>query len=65
MIQYTLEKKFTEKQVQKLFLSVGWISGKAGYWLVVAGIQMASRRLQKQTTCEEHKNLVKISMINL
>lgn len=28
MFTYTEEKKFTKEQVQKLFLSVGWISGK-------------------------------------
>lgn len=28
MIQYTEEKKFTQKQVEELFLSVGWVSGK-------------------------------------
>lgn len=27
-ITYTEEKKFTQKQVQELFLSVGWISGQ-------------------------------------
>lgn len=27
MIKYTEEKKFTQEEVQKLFLSVGWISG--------------------------------------
>ena len=27
MIKYTEEKKFTQQQVQKLFLSVGWTSG--------------------------------------
>ena len=27
-IQYTEEKKFTQDEVQKLFLSVGWISGR-------------------------------------
>ena len=27
-ITYTEEKKFTKEQVQQLFLSVGWISGK-------------------------------------
>jgi len=27
MIKYTEEKKFTQEQVQKLFLSVGWTSG--------------------------------------
>ena len=27
MITYTEEKKFTQEQVQKLFLSVGWTSG--------------------------------------
>ncbi len=27
-IQYTEEKKFTQDEVQKLFLSVGWISGQ-------------------------------------
>lgn len=28
MIQYTEEKKFTQKQVEELFLSVGWVSGQ-------------------------------------
>lgn len=28
MFTYTEEKKFTKEQVQQLFLSVGWISGK-------------------------------------
>lgn len=28
MLKYTEEKKFTQKQVQELFLSVNWISGK-------------------------------------
>lgn len=28
MIQYTEEKKFTQKQVKELFLSVGWVSGQ-------------------------------------
>lgn len=28
MIEYTEEKRFTMEAVQKLFLSVGWISGK-------------------------------------
>ncbi len=28
MIEYTEEKKFTVKQVQELFLSVGWVSGQ-------------------------------------
>ena len=28
MITYTEEKKFTVEQVQSLFLSVGWVSGK-------------------------------------
>ena len=28
MIKYTEEKKFTKEQVQELFLSVNWISGK-------------------------------------
>ena len=28
MITYTEEKKFTKEQVQQLFLSVNWISGK-------------------------------------
>ena len=28
MIRYTTEKVFTQKQVEKLFLSVGWVSGK-------------------------------------
>lgn len=28
MITFTEEKKFTQKDVQKLFLSVGWISGQ-------------------------------------
>ncbi len=28
MIVYTEEKKFTKKQVQDLFLSVNWVSGK-------------------------------------
>lgn len=28
MIQYTEEKKFTKEQVEQLFLSVHWISGK-------------------------------------
>lgn len=28
MITYTEEKKFTKEQVQQLFLSVGWVSGK-------------------------------------
>lgn len=27
-IIYTEEKKFTQEQVQKLFLSVGWVSGQ-------------------------------------
>lgn len=27
MIKYTEEKKFTQEQVQKLFLAVGWTSG--------------------------------------
>ena len=27
-IAYTEEKKFTKEQVQKLFLSVGWVSGE-------------------------------------
>ena len=27
-IQYTEEKKFTQDEVQHLFLSVGWISGE-------------------------------------
>ena len=27
MIKYTEEKKFTQEEVQKLFLSVGWTSG--------------------------------------
>lgn len=27
MIKYTKEKKFTQEEVQKLFLSVGWTSG--------------------------------------
>ena len=28
MVEYTEEKKFNMKQVQELFLSVGWISGQ-------------------------------------
>lgn len=28
MFTYTEEKKFTKEQVQQLFLSVGWVSGK-------------------------------------
>lgn len=28
MIQYTEEKRFTQQQVQKLFLSVRWVSGQ-------------------------------------
>ena len=28
MLKYTEEKKFTQEQVQELFLSVNWISGK-------------------------------------
>ena len=28
MIEYSEEKKFTVKQIQELFLSVGWISGQ-------------------------------------
>ena len=28
MLKYTEEKKFTKEQVQELFLSVNWISGK-------------------------------------
>ena len=28
MITYTEEKKFTQEQVQELFLSVGWVSGE-------------------------------------
>lgn len=28
MLKYTQEKIFTQEQVQKLFLSVGWISGE-------------------------------------
>ncbi len=28
MIQYTEEKRFTQEQVQELFLSVGWVSGQ-------------------------------------
>ena len=28
MIRYTQEKKFTQEQVQKLFLSVNWVSGQ-------------------------------------
>lgn len=28
MFTYTEEKKFTKEQVQQLFLSVNWISGK-------------------------------------
>ncbi len=28
MIQYTEEKKFTKEQVEQLFLSVNWVSGK-------------------------------------
>jgi ribosomal protein S18 acetylase RimI-like enzyme len=28
MIQYTEEKKFTVRQVQELFLSIGWVSGQ-------------------------------------
>ena len=28
MLRYTEEKKFTQEQVQQLFLSVGWISGQ-------------------------------------
>ncbi len=28
MIEYTEEKKFTVKQVQELFLSIGWVSGQ-------------------------------------
>ncbi len=28
MIEYTTERKFTQKQVEHLFLSVGWVSGK-------------------------------------
>ncbi len=28
MIEYTEEKKFTVKQLQELFLSVGWVSGQ-------------------------------------
>ena len=28
MIQYTEEKRFTQDQVQELFLSVGWVSGQ-------------------------------------
>lgn len=28
MIEFTEQKKFTQEQVQELFLSVGWISGQ-------------------------------------
>lgn len=28
MIEYTEEKKFSVKQVQELFLSVGWVSAQ-------------------------------------
>ena len=28
MIEYTEERKFTQKQVEELFLSIGWVSGK-------------------------------------
>lgn len=28
MIQYTEKKKFTQRQVEELFLSVGWVSGQ-------------------------------------
>lgn len=28
MVQYTEEKRFTQEQVQQLFLSVGWVSGQ-------------------------------------
>ncbi len=28
MIRYTEEREFTQKQVEELFLSVGWVSGK-------------------------------------
>ena len=28
MITYTEEKKFTQNQIQELFLSVGWVSGQ-------------------------------------
>lgn len=28
MIEYTEERKFTQRQVEELFLSIGWVSGK-------------------------------------
>ena len=28
MIEYTTERKFTQHQVEELFLSIGWVSGK-------------------------------------
>ncbi len=28
MIEYTTERKFTQEQVEDLFLSIGWVSGK-------------------------------------
>lgn len=28
MIEYTEERKFTQKQVEELFLSIGWVSGR-------------------------------------
>ncbi len=28
MIEYTTERKFTQEQVESLFLSVGWVSGR-------------------------------------
>ena len=28
MVEYTEEKRFTQEQVQELFLSVGWVSGQ-------------------------------------
>lgn len=36
MLIYTEEKKFTKEQIQKLFLSVHWISGNYPNWLYKA-----------------------------
>ena len=36
MLIYTEEKKFTKEQIQKLFLSVHWISGNYPDWLYKA-----------------------------
>ena len=42
MLIYTEEKKFTKEQIQKLFLSVHWISGNYPDWLYKALVNFAT-----------------------